>query len=152
MKILLKIRPKYRQKKQIYPEKGFVLATTLIIFLILSVLSASYLISVNYDARFAQMRTIETQAIFMARSGIKYYTYIKQQSGEQIIKNETIKKNIDFCDGFEVNAPVSLDIGGMAADYIMSAGIVYNLSGKEIARETIIAPFGEMGKWRRYKK
>lgn len=143
MKHLIKNKIKRRagaQPRRYHSDKGFALAMTLVIFAILLLLSSSYIASVAYDAKFAQVRTLETQAIFLARSGIKYYIYRGQP--DDGIQKTFVDGNAFFVEKIPINDKSFI---------VKSTGIVNNLAGAEIAKEEIFAPEGELPKWRRYR-
>lgn len=136
--IINKLKNSGGAKKRLYRrEKGFALALTLVIFAILLLLSSTYIASVAYDAKFSQTRNTETQAIFMARSGIEYYRYLNSPEGG-------IQKTFVDTNAFSVKI---VSINGES--FVESTGIVNNIAGVEIAKEVIIAPIGNLKKWRR---
>lgn len=136
--IINKLKNSAGTKKRLYRrEKGFALALTLVIFAILLLLSSTYIASVAYDAKFSQTRNTETQAIFMARSGIEYYRYLN-------LPESGVPKTFVDANAFIVEI---ISINGES--FVKSTGTVNNIAGAEIAKEVIIAPIGTLKKWRR---
>ncbi|MFH1454360.1 MAG: hypothetical protein ABIH00_10360 [Armatimonadota bacterium] len=117
--------------------KGFALALTLVIFAILLLLSSTYITLVISDIRFSNIRNLQTQAIFLARSGIEYYRYMNMP--ESGVPETSVDNNAFSVEVVSINGE----------KFVKSTGIVNNLAGGEIAKESIIAPMGDLKKWRR---
>lgn len=112
---------------------GFALAVTLVIFSVLLILAASYMTSIEYDARFTKMQQAGIQAIFLASSGIEYYRDTDLCPAEvRVDNNKIIIENYPGKD-----------------KYLKITGIVCSAPDKEIARQTIIVPKSNLDAWHR---
>lgn len=118
-------------------EGGFALASAIIVFFIISVLAASYLSSVQISYKMVGMQCLQNEAIYLARSGITYYSVNQSQvSSSSVIPIDSNKIILEL-----------VSINGTT--YIKSTGIINNDAGIEIARQAIIAPTSALNKWRR---
>jgi|GEM_PF-7132175 len=123
--------------------KGFALAVTLIIFAVLFVLSAAYLSSIEYDARFTKLQQAGIQAIYLAQSGVQYYKDKSiDRNGNVTVIPLPVEISVD-------NNKIIIEYYPGKSNYLKITGIVYGAPDNEIARQTITAPIGRWDEWHR---
>ncbi|MFH1454357.1 MAG: hypothetical protein ABIH00_10345 [Armatimonadota bacterium] len=123
-------------------NKGIALAVTLVLFSVLFAMAASYIISVQYDAKFFRIQEARMQALLLARSGIEYY--IDMVKPEELTSENSV---LHLDETRKIELEIIEKGEAVKSEYLRSTGIVQSKDGSEIIRKSIIAKTSDLESW-----